>query len=62
MPSNAENALVVFQTTVGTEERPTDWHQITQEQVIPAFKRFVNENRDQLRTELRDSLGITGGG
>jgi acyl dehydratase len=33
MPSNAENALAALQKKIGTEEGPTDWHQITQEQV-----------------------------
>ena len=33
MPSNAEKALAVFQETIGNEEGPTDWHEITQEQV-----------------------------
>jgi len=33
MSSNAEKALAVFQKGIGNEEGPTDWHQITQEQV-----------------------------
>lgn len=33
MPSNAEKALAVFQKGIGNEEGPTDWHEITQEQV-----------------------------
>ncbi len=33
MSSNAEKALAVFQETIGNEEGPTDWHEITQEQV-----------------------------
>ena len=33
MSSNAENALAAFQKSVGTEEGPSDWHEITQEQV-----------------------------
>jgi acyl dehydratase len=33
MSSNAEKALAVFQKTIGNEEGPTDWHEITQEQV-----------------------------
>ena len=33
MASNAENALTVFHKNIGGEEGPTDWHEITQEQV-----------------------------
>lgn len=33
MSSNAENALAIFQSKIGQEEGPTDWHEITQEQV-----------------------------
>ena len=33
MASNAENALAVFHKNIGGEEGPTDWHEITQEQV-----------------------------
>ncbi len=33
MSSNAEKSLAVFQKTIGNEEGPTDWHEITQEQV-----------------------------
>ena len=33
MSSNAENALSVFHKNIGGEDGPTDWHEITQEQV-----------------------------
>ena len=33
MSSNAENALTVFEKAIGGEDGPTDWHEITQEQV-----------------------------
>jgi len=33
MPSNAENAKAVFEKTIGTEDGPGEWHEITQEQV-----------------------------
>ena len=33
MSSNAENALAVLQEQIGKEEGPTDWLEITQEQV-----------------------------
>lgn len=33
MSSNAEKALAIFQKKIGTEDGPTDWHEITQEQV-----------------------------
>ena len=33
MPSNAESALTVFEKAIGGEEGPTDWHEITQDQV-----------------------------
>ena len=40
---------------------PESMQKITQEQIGPTFVRLVRENRDQLRSDLRDGIGLQEG-
>ena len=42
MPSNAENALDLFQKGIGQEDPPSDWHTVDQEQI----NRFADATGD----------------